>query len=423
MSWPFVLLLLLVLLILFWSAYHWYSTGELPDAWAYRLYQSSKRSLLPPVRPPLELLAQTQGHELDAAASAALEGALREEQAFHAAELQALPWQPPTAAAAIVNSWVLANLYHYHVQPNTPAQAPAARQLAADYYERTLERIRRHPAGALLAPVAPERILERALGPVDPQEQAALLEQIRLQRLRDQPDYFAPRPVAADPQNVHDTEVQHSSARVMGRIRELNSAQTEADVTEDALLRELKVAVEGHPKREAALFTLHRMDNAHVITSLELPERRVLAEAWRRTTAPANEKNRPALTDALVDALADGAILDAAGRPSSTVCASGRCNRVLGAFTLLDADPVVAAPVKTVEILRNEILSKAQRLLETSLRERNLFDEYERGGESPDLQRTLDEVREAIRALPADYPDAKPESLDKIIDDALTGIA
>jgi hypothetical protein len=404
------LLIILIIIIIAWSLHHWYKTGEMPDAWAYRVYQNSK---LQPAKhiTPTELYAETEGYENNHVAREVLRRALALESTLD-------PHNPLDIPASIDNDYTIANTYRYHVAPNDTHN-----HLANRYYRSSLNHIRANPAAALAAHIPPERIILHAVEamPELEQEQIALMEQIHAARGLAQRQHAEPyyeRPLRADPQNVHDSNVQHSISRVYKRIRELNGPVPLHDMPKDLIQW---IQQHPSPKSERALYVLENM-GPNYLSSLDDNEDSILQHVWARINNPSNIEQKTELKASLLDSLADSAIVDSHGRPTSTVCINGRCNRIINSLTLLDSDPVISEPVRTVDILRNEILTKSSKILNDTLTDNDQLKAYEQGDTSPELERSLNEAREKINELRSDYPDAKPQVMNDIIRDALAGV-
>lgn len=400
--------IVILLLALFWTAYHYWSTGELPDSFVQRQYSKMVQYIKP--RRALELYNETTGHTFDETAKAALANGLRDEQ-LYVEPIARGTISDAGIRDAVANSYALGNLYT-HFLPQTPENVLRA----AQYREETIRRIALRPAAALGADVQPERIIADWAGP---ELQTALLADIHAARAAAPTNYFE-RPIAPDSQNVHDSLVQSDSLKAFRAIQASNAAEFPTDQTARIRsLAELREYIEGLPaaRRTRAGRTFDTMQLGAENTALGTDEFTILSDAWQRTASAANATQRADLRAAFADALVDSA--DPTG---GTVCVTGRCNRLLSAFTLIDADPRIAAPQKTQDILRSEILGKAHQILRSELDAAQLGKLYDDGGEGPELDIVLNRARGHIVALRDDYPNQRPDIVDGCIRDALSGL-
>ena len=176
----------------------------------------------------------------------------------------------------------------------------------------------------------------------------------------------------------------------------------------------------------------------------------LLINAWWRIQNSDNAPNKDKLEISLIDQLIDcgkisitenpfiaalqnlGGDRVTVGEPRVTlVCVQGRASRVLQAFTLLDADSLLAAPVLDDAEIRNAAFSETFQILQRELDSkggniRDLYDEIDDDALSPadivELERFKNHVREQVQIqLTAKFGDIT-NNIDQIIEDAAAGI-
>jgi hypothetical protein len=130
-----------------------------------------------------------------------------------------------------------------------------------------------------------------------------------------------------------------------------------------------------------------------------------------------------------MDALADG--MDSGGRGQfHEVCTTGRCGRMINSLTLLDQDPEVARPMKTREILRNEVFMKSHQIIQARLAQtpQEIAAVYQ--GSAPETEENRVAVRGLVENLKKeidetireDHSNVEPRILDDLIRDAQAGV-
>lgn len=403
-------IIVILLLAMFWTAYHYWTTGELPDSFMQRQYAKAREYIKP--RSAIDLYNSTTGHNFDDTAAAALKNGERDEQ-LYVGPIARGNISDQGVRDAVANAYALGNIYT-HFMPQTPDNQRAA----AQYRQETVRRIALRPAAAIGGAVPPERILAEW---ADGDLQRALLDDLRAARVAAAPapaQYFD-RAIAADSQNVHDSLVQSDSLRAWRAIQNKNAEEFPGgDTTNLRAIAELRDYIGGLPadRRAAASRVFDAMQVGSDNTALGANEFQILAQTWQRTASAENEQQRASLRAAYADALVDSAT------PAGTVCVTGRCNRLLSAFTLIDSDARIAAPQKTIDILRHEILSKSHQILKDELAASQLSKLYEEGGDAPELDIVLNRVRGHIVDLKGQYQSQKSDVVDQCIIDALAGV-
>ncbi len=153
-------------------------------------------------------------------------------------------------------------------------------------------------------------------------------------------------------QNVHDTNVNNEFKNKLDMIKKSPELSVINDITTKAF---------GHPNEDKIIKCLRSIseDDENVIkfgeTQLE-----ILSKIWTRVNSPENIENKDAMTKVLLQALSDGA----------DVCVTGRVDRIIDTLTLLDKNPVLANPVKTMDIFRKEVLDYSYKYLQDKLKEK-----------------------------------------------------
>ena len=183
-------------------------------------------------------------------------------------------------------------------------------------------------------------------------------------------EYFdRAKQVRSDKQNVHDTAVNIHLRDTFAKLHH--------DTSHDAELHAFMNAKLSNAAKETLRFIV--TENP-VVYSLGGNARLadVLYRVWSRSYAPENANNAAALRDALAAAIEDCI------ENGSRVCTGGITARLLASPILLDHDPSIGH-VETLEQYKNDILTKASKLLEdltreagTKLSEAAFADEYSR---------------------------------------------
>lgn len=179
--------------------------------------------------------------------------------------------------------------------------------------------------------------------------------------------YYKERKITNDPQNVHDSQVGNDIKNVYDRIRQKNSLEEGFPTLEEIKSAILKHKFTSADKQDRALRAFEKLSQKNLNTKLNTTEDQILLNVWKRINSPENAAHRVGLRDVLFDSMADSIELNRYGEYME-VCLVGRCNRILQSLTLLDKDPEIATPIKTTEILRNEILSKSYVIIQNELK-------------------------------------------------------
>lgn len=429
--WTAVIILVIVILLIIVCLY-WY-----PSAYD-NIINTARYKYDEYFTDPQKLYERTIGYELDDNAKLALRKAHKKDEMYTLNEMNG---RNSKIADAAENSFILANLYNYNVAPNVPApNKQHAKHEAAYHFNHTVARIMNNPVAVINeAHQAPEFMLDRT--EVFYNDNAPLvrpnIEQARAivrdaRRAITQPSYFAQRDVPNDPQNVHDSQVNADMRNMYAEIQRANAQlPTKSD---DEIMAEISNVIRGAPpdKAQDAQLIFDKMREPNTISSLSLDgsdvtERQLLIDVYQRITAPENINNRDNLTASFINALADGMDKNNGGKHS--VCTTGRCSRLLGALTLLDTNPTIAQPIKTKEILRNEIFAKAHNIIQNRLaKSPNEADLYngkteETQENAPILEAFNQSLKQEISdTIHNEYSHSDKKIIDDLVRDAQAGV-
>ncbi len=255
-----------------------------------------------------------------------------------------------------------------------------------------------------------------------------------------QDNYFGEQEIRNDPQNVHETQVNNDMLRIYQNVAHRNDQDPEfmnvnnqnpgansiSEIREYA--KTYKFADPKH--RDRALKTINKMAEGNWITNLHARESDILDNVWKRSKSADNRANQAELRAALMDSLAD-CVESGYNGQDYQVCASGRTARVLNSLTLLDTDEKISAPVRTAEILRNEVFTKSHKIIQDALKETD--DETARAYNgaletpAPDVEYKVKafeaHVKERINnTLRDEYHDVDQKVLTNLITDAQAGV-
>lgn len=223
--------------------------------------------------------------------------------------------------------------------------------------------------------------------------------------------------IKSDPQNVHDSNVNEDLKKIYNRIVINNMLEDNNDDNREELTQYLKNNLS--PDRyDRAMKTL-RYTNSYN-SAVGEKENLVIDNVWKRINSKDNVDKRDALRESFADAL-----IDCTDEKGYTVCSGGRCARILSSLTLLDSDKNIAEPVKTRDIIRSEVMSKAHKILQDSLEQidDNIADEYLEGKDSPEVSEFESKVKEEIdKKIRIDYPHQPIHIIDGLIKDAQAGV-
>jgi len=184
-------------------------------------------------------------------------------------------------------------------------------------------------------------------------------------------------------------------------------------------------------KRKRAIKTINKMAEGNWITKLNARENEILVNVWKRTTSPENENNKDNLRGAVMDSLSDCVENGYKGQENQ-VCGSGRKGSILSSITLLDADDNISEPIKTAEVLRNEVFAKSYQIMQDALKETDVETARAYNGvleaPAPDVEQRVTEFEADSKTriennLRTEYSDKVDDKiLTNLISDAQAGV-
>jgi hypothetical protein len=189
------------------------------------------------------------------------------------------------------------------------------------------------------------------------------------------------------------------------------------------------------PARQRAISVLETMGKGGEVTALHDNEKNILINVWKRVHSSDNDDRRQFLKDAFMDSLSNGMEKNYYG-DYAMVCANGRCDRVINSLTLIDSNPEISKPVKTKEIMRNEVLAKSYTILQEELKRADTAVVRAYNGSTPESEITTEvqgQVDDFITRVKGkietqvrdDYKESDvrdPGIIDNLIKDAQSGV-
>lgn len=321
---------------------------------------------------------------------------------------------------AVTNSFMIGDIYRFSEAENAQNELERIRaiEMAGDYYMRTINRIRNNPLDTIIGneiengPTV-DMMIDRADEFFQVNDDLPVNIEINFNNLRDvmrdaraqaylgnhvtsrtpskklptrkhnqtikqfnQEQFYEPKNIRSDAQNVHEPQVSKSISQIYDVIKHENDKEDMItgglDNRKDLDIGSIRTEVTKHkfmdePARQRALSVLETMSKGGEVTVLHDNERNILLNVWRRIHSGDNSEQREFLIDAFMDSLSNSMEKNYYG-DYAMVCANGRCDRVINSLTLIDSNPVISKPIKTKEIMRNEILSKSYNILQGELK-------------------------------------------------------
>lgn len=216
--------------------------------------------------------------------------------------------------------------------------------------------------------------------------------------------------IKSDPQNVHDSQVNIELKNIYHNLVEKNSFD---DINADTKSLEKFIGELPPNKRKRALKTYEYMHGHN--SAVGAQEEMVLLEVWKRVNSNQNKSRQKELKEAFADAL-----VDSTDDNGYTVCSGGRCARILSSLTLLDTDKKIAEPIKSKEILRSEIMSKAHKILNEAIDTHPQGADYVAGDDAPKFESDVKKI--IAKTIKDDYAGKEIKDLDELIADAQAGV-
>lgn len=475
--WTVFGIIILILLVIIWVVHNLYKNGRMPDGSFRDTYEymlnSGRKTYDNYFTDAIKLYEKTIGYENDDTAKMAISKALKKEEMYAKNELNGRLSKKKLGKAAM-NSFVIADIYRFNIAPNqkTAKDKKLSQIQAALFYNKTLNRIVNNPIAIVQSSrtatstdneLPPEFMIDRAeefyedyLKHLTDENTTddVLVFKPNFDRIRETvrdarvkvasssnvkkdvavKNYFSEKSVPNDPQNVHDTQVNNDFKNIFEKVIEKNQSEFDLSATPtlgDIRDEMMKYEFDSETKRERALLILHKFSEGNMNTNLNTTEDQVLLNIWKRIHSPENQKVKDDMKSTLFDSMADSMDINNYGE-FKEVCLSGRCDRVLQSLTLVDQDPEISKPVKTTEILRNEVFSKSYRILQDELKKvpPEIGDAYNGKlpqGSDPELEKKVAEFEDNVKmeiekTIRQDHSNVKPTILESIIKDAVAGI-
>ncbi len=433
---------IIVVLVIVWLCYMLFKNKHMPEGSFKETYEnmivSAHRKYDQVFQDPVTLYNHTIGYENDKIAEAALKKSVRQEK-LHTRNEKKNRLSPKHVNDATVSAFIAGNILRYNVAENTNSSNRYIVLNEVDqYYTRALERIHANPNMAIVERnpnrPRPERILDTIDTFYGGANNTVHETRNKLRRARiiesghNSNVYFAPKHIRSDPQNVHDSSVVSDVLTKFNSIKLKNINESlDADSGPqiyEAIRSDRNLTPE---QKERALKAAKSLLAGNHIESLHSDGREVLTSVWNRISSTENEGNRENLQRALMDSLVNSSERNASGE-YRLVCLTGMCSRVLDSLTLLDSNPDISAPIKSTEILRNEIFSKAHKVMTDTVAAASPEHRaaYQSTHLDPDMSSRVTELETQIcnniDKIRDEYPNTDPRVLNTIIDDAKAGI-
>jgi hypothetical protein len=157
--------------------------------------------------------------------------------------------------------------------------------------------------------------------------------------------------ITTDAQNVHDTKLNRDLRGILIKLRQDYHGSTAASFAEAR-----EYIKENDQRGINARITLDAMENGMRMATYNDTEDRIFSYVWERCKDPLN--NRALMQDAVVDALADSV------NNGSSVCASGRCARIINSLVTLDYDNDVASGGMTADAYKSQIYKEVRDVID-----------------------------------------------------------
>ena len=300
---------------------------------------------------PEKIYQKTVGYNNDSSVNIALQKAYKKDEMYLKNQNS-----DENIKLAVVNSFIIADLNYFNKQNLDEADK---------YYKKTLNILNKYPNAItdihntksglnLNADMIINRVNKfyNNTNYVKPNINKLKIKTIELEKNNN--SYYEPKKITNDPQNVHDSIVGLNIENKYKRLLELN--QTNVDMSELYNIEELKPVLK--------LFT------GNVYSRLNAKDIEILQLVWNRIHHPDNKNNFNNLKESLIINLKD--CIETHYGKQNVVCLVGRCNRVIDSLTLLDSDNILNQSTKTQQILKNEIFSKAAKIVESGDTEENI---------------------------------------------------
>lgn len=471
-----ILISIIFIILFYWTASYFIKHGVVPNIVSFT--NNTKKKYDEYYKTPTQLYEKTIGYVKDQISEIALKKGIKKEEMYKNNEKQG-GISAKNLPDAINNAFTVGNLYLYNEAPNlTGNERIAAQNKAGEYYDIALNRLLQNPTiphaefiidriedyyEHLIAEqilnetnnnhqprtnfnqirefVAENRVNQANTAPSDfylrSKNRTKKVNETQKQFAREV--YYDTKEVRNDAQNVHETNVVNEMKNKYDEIKELNENEKSLlnlRENKDEFITDIKQKINNlnkqsnNEKYQKALQTLDIMNKHNYISSLNTTETDVLRNVWYRINSHENESNKDNLVESFVTSLSDCIESDWSGK-DHPVCITGRVTRVLNSLTLMDNNEKISQPVKTTEILRNEIFGKTYKIIQDELTKTDIDVAHAYNGAnesmSPELKEKVEIFENHLKQTISDdirnsYPDVKQETLVTLIKEAQAGI-
>ena len=215
----------------------------------------------------------------------------------------------------------------------------------------------------------------------------------------------------SDSQNVHDSALTEFLREQYIKLKEYNESEGINFNPEG-----FQPSSKDQAKAQRINFVLDTIKRNSSDTSLiNGTEYDLLGAVWTRINSRANAKNKEKLIESLEDQLNE-----CATGTSSTVCVAGRCSHVISSLALLDKDPSLGV-LKTKEVLRNELLDGAAKIVErytgtdSTITPKNVLDDFTAGRGTPEVMELKKTMIDEINSLGKSYEGKLPDEQRNLV--------
>jgi len=212
----------------------------------------------------------------------------------------------------------------------------------------------------------------------------------------------------SDSQNVHDSALTCFLREQYAKIKEYNASEGINFSPEG-----FKPSPKNSQKVNFILDTIKR--NSFDTSLINGTEYDLLAQVWTRINSRDNAHNRNKLIESLEDQLAE-----CSTGPGSTVCVAGRCSHVISSLALLDKDPTIGV-LKTKEVLRNELLDGAAKIVEkytgtnSTITPKEVIDDFIASRNTSAVQELKQTITNEINNLGKSYEGKLPDEQRNLV--------
>lgn len=166
-----------------------------------------------------------------------------------------------------------------------------------------------------------------------------------------------------DPQNVHDENINEKYKEKILHLIKLNGDWYSRNQEEIIQQTVLEILHKSNNNENVSKVIAKMMEGSYInINNTNYKENRILAEVWYRAHSADNNEKEELLEESVINHL-----IDCVDEYNIIQCLTGRIHRTIDSLVHLDSDDILNSPVPTVAILRNEVNSKINQLLQREL--------------------------------------------------------